>query len=414
MISVLTALEKEVTACINCGFCEAVCPTLPASDYRASMGARGRINLAKEFLEEVSRSGRSKLSVGDAFNSCLSCYACLQVCPAGVNAGRASDYMKQVIASGQLLEKRQEHPIARMIVELTLRYKDPLGLGDKCADWANGIEFDNDSTTILYTGHMYQLMAYNKKLRELLNGNMELMRIGSSLITRAPALAKIMRGLYDKEVKDKMEKYLRNVVTLLKAAGIKFRYLGVDEPYPGTLLLDMGYVNEFANYARQVADLFHEKGVKRIIVIDPHTYDILINEYPKYVPNFDFEVVHYLDLLGSLQFKSLGDSVTYHEPCHLKRRMNYDKPLELLSKVGQVKMPRHNGKNTMCCGGPDEAFYPRVSNNVAVLRFKELKETSASKIVTACPICFVNLDIDGSVVDISQVLVDSLMNQAPR
>jgi Fe-S oxidoreductase len=223
-----------------------------------------------------------------------------------------------------------------------------------------------------------------------------------------------MRGLYDKEVKDKMEKYYATWLPYSRRPGIKFRYLGVDEPYPGTLLLDMGYVNEFANYARQVTDLFHEKGVKRIIVIDPHTYDILINEYPKYVPSFDFEVVHYLDLLGSLQFKSLGDSVTYHEPCHLKRRMNYDKPLELLSKVGQVKMPRHNGKNTMCCGGPDEAFYPRVSNNVAVLRFKELKETSASKIVTACPICFVNLDMDGSVVDISQVLVDSLMNQAPR
>jgi len=408
LIDVLNAISREAGACINCGFCEAVCPTFPASGYKASMGARGRINLAKAFLEDVGRGGKSRLAVGDAFNSCLSCYACLQVCPAGVNAGRVSDYMKQAIADGDFLAVRQEHPVASMIVELTMRYWDPLGLRRECAEWARGIEFDEGLGTVLYTGHMYQLMAYNKKLKELLNGNAKLMSIGSAILSRAPSLSKMMAGLYDPAVKRKMEGYLRNVVKLLKAAGVKFGYLGEDEPYPGTLLLDMGYVEEFRRYAEKVVNLFRERGVRRLIVVDPHTYDIMINEYPKYVPGFDLEVVHYLDLLGSLNLRSASGSVAYHEPCHLKRRLDYDKPLELLSKVAEVRLPLHRGRNTMCCGGPDEAFYPGISDNVASIRFKELKDTNASRIVTACPICFVNLGKDESVVDISEVLVEAL------
>ncbi len=148
-------------------------------------------------------------------------------------------------------------------------------------------------------------------------------------------------------------------------------------------------------------------------MVDPHTYDIMINEYPKYVPGFDLEVVHYLDLLGSLDLKRGLGSVAYHEPCHLKRRLDYDKPLELLSKVAEVRLPLHNGRNTMCCGGPDEAFYPGISDNVASIRFKELKDTNAARIVTACPpICFVNLDKDESVVDISEVLIEAMGGKA--
>lgn len=180
-----------------------------------------------------------------------------------MNAGRVSDYMKQAIADGNFLAGgRQEHPVAKMIVELTMRYWDPLGLRKECAEWARGgIEFDGSSSTVLYTGHMYQLMAYNKKLKELLNGNMKLMSIGSAILSRAPSLSKMMAGLYDPEVRRKMEGYLRNVVKLLKAAGVKFGYLGEDEPYPGTLLLDMGgYVEEFRRYAEKVVNLFRERG----------------------------------------------------------------------------------------------------------------------------------------------------------
>jgi len=173
-------------------------------------------------------------------------------------------------------------------------------------------------------------------------------------------------------------------------------------------MFDFGYLKEFSDYANRVVDIFRKHKVRRIIVIDPHTYDLMKNEYPKYVKNFDFEVIHYLDLLKNLDFKNIGEELTYHEPCHLTRRLNYDYPLILLSKIGRLKMPDRNGKNTFCCGGPDEMLYPNLSENVSMIRYRELKETGAKKIITACPICYANLAKDNSVEDISSLLIKSL------
>ncbi len=407
MNNLINNLIDEYSKCINCGFCEAVCPTYPASGYKASFGARGRINLANLAVLEIKRDGKIRRNVENYFYTCLSCYACLQVCPAGVNAGKVSDMMKIVIAEKQYTEKTQENPVARMIVEVTMKYMNPLGVRDVCARWAEGIDFD-DSDTILYTGNMYQLMAYSKKLIENLRNREDLMIKGARLIIQYPPLIKIFKNFYDIETMEKMEEYLKNIVFLLKKAGVKFSYLGQEEPYPGTMMFDFGYLKEFSDYANRVVEIFRKHKVRRIIVIDPHTYDLLKNEYPKHVKNFDFDVIHYLDLLRNLEFKNVGEELTYHEPCHLTRRLNYDFPKTLLSKIGKLKMPDRNGKNTFCCGGPDEMLYPNLSERVSMIRYRELKETGAKIIITACPICYANLAKDGSVEDISSLLIKSL------
>ncbi len=405
--NLINNLVDEYSKCINCGFCEAVCPTYPASGYKASFGARGRINLANLAVGEIKSDGKISTNVENYFYTCLSCYACLQVCPAGVNAGRVSDLMKVIMAKGDITEKPQENPVARMIVNVTMKYMNPLGVRDICSKWAENIEFD-ESDTILYTGNMYQLMAYSKKLVETLKGREDLMLKGSKFIIQHPTLIRIFKHFYDEKTMEKMEGYLKNIVLLLKYAGVKFSYLKDEEPYPGTMMFDFGYLKEFSEYAKNVVEIFRKHKVRKIIVIDPHTYDILKNEYPKYVKDFDFQVFYYLDFLKDLKFIKIDEELTYHEPCHLTRRVNYDLPKDLLSKIGTLKMPDYNGKNTFCCGGPDEMLYPKLSEKVSLIRFRELKDTGAKKIITACPICFANLAKDNSVEDISSVLVESL------
>ncbi len=392
--------------CINCGFCEAVCPTMPAFNYRASYGARGRINLAGEFLR-----GNSSLEFRDPFESCLDCYACLQVCPAHVNAGKVSELMKQAIA--QDLIKNQKHQIAEMIAKVTLKYMDPLGLTDKCTEWSKGLSFDDVHETVLYTGHMYQLMAYNKRLGEMLESSRGLSNVMASVVRGIPAFVKLSSLMYDRKIREITEKYLRNIVQLLRIAGVKFSYLGKDEPYPGTLLLGMGYTDEFREYAQKVVDVFHSRGIKTVITVDPHTYDLLVNRYPAYVKGFNFKVTHYLDYLGHLKFRGTGTRVTYHEPCHFVRHTDYAEPLKILDSTSKLSMPVHSGKNTYCCGGPVEAFYPGAAEKISQKRFRELKETGAEEIVTACPICYVNLAKDNSVKDISEYLIERLEKSEP-
>lgn len=404
----LEALKAEVGKCISCGFCESVCPTLPAAGYDLWKGARGRVIMGKEVLDSISTGKNGSLNITDSFYSCLDCHACLYVCPAGVNAGTVSHLSRQVITQGKL--PGNENPLAGMIVNVTMKYMNPLGVREKCAEWFQGMGADQESGDLLYTGNMFQLMAYTSGM-----GNLR-KRLGPSasnfmsrMVARVPSLMKLASGSRDREMSSRMDKSLRDIARLLRAGGISFNYLGEEEPYPGTFIYDLGYIEEFARYAEKVTDMFRKAGARRIITIDPHTYDLLKNQYPRYVENFDLEVVHYLDLIGDLRFQDSGKKVTFHEPCHFSLRdEQYNRPLEILKKVASVELPARSGRRTKCCGGPDELLFPDLSEKVSNDRYHELEQMNSDGIVTACPICFSNLRKGPEVIEIGDFLSDAL------
>lgn len=404
--SLINALEAEVGKCISCGFCESVCPTLPAAGYELWKGARGRVITGNEVLKAV-KSGE-KLSVSDSFYSCLDCDACLYVCPAGVNAGNVSHISREIITEN-LLEKN-ENPLARMIVNVTMKYMNPLGIREKCDTWFQGMQADSDSRDLLYTGNMYQLMAYTggmsdlrKYLGDAASGWM------SKLVGNTPSLIRLSPKKKNPDMEERLNRSLVNIADLLREAGIKFNYLGKDEPYPGTFIYDLGYARKFSEYAKMVTDIFRKSGAKRIITVDPHTYDLLKNVYPKYVEDFNFEIVHYLDLVSDLQYKQSEEKITYHEPCHFSLREDaYNRPLDTLQRISDVHLPPRNGRRTRCCGGPDELLFPDIAEKAASARYQELEEVGADRIVTACPICYVNLSRGPNVMEISDFLRDSL------
>ena len=42
---------------------------------------------------------------------------------------------------------------------------------------------------------------------------------------------------------------------MLQKSGVKFNYLGAEEPYPGMFLHELGYAKEFKEYAETVYNL---------------------------------------------------------------------------------------------------------------------------------------------------------------
>ncbi len=388
-------IESIVNKCIKCGFCESVCPTLPAADYNSIMGARGRILLAQFAINNEDQS----LKISDSFYSCLDCFACVQVCPAGINAGQVSELMKEGIADEKIA---RVNPVAEMIKNVVVKYKNPLGIPEECSKWAENIEF-SVSETLLLTGDMYQLMPYTRYINKLRkHTNQTLFMAFSWLIGKMPFLIKLSRHFYDKKLKLEMESSLRNIVSMLQRSEVKFNYLREDEPYPGTFLYDLGYMNEFKEYAGNLYRYLKSKNVKRIICVDPHTYDVLKNKYPDVIENFDLDIVYYTDLLN-LNFKKSGEKITVQEPCHMVLHGNTYRAMDILNTVADVKLPANSGKSTMCCGGPDELLFPEISENVSIERYRNLKNSS-NKIVTICPLCYNSLSYDDNVQDFSNFM----------
>ncbi|MGC8663399.1 MAG: (Fe-S)-binding protein [Thermoplasmata archaeon] len=405
-MSILEDLDLETSKCISCTFCESVCPTLQAMDYRAIYGARGRVLLAKELLKEIKNDGKSDLEISNPFYSCLDCYACFNVCPAGVNAGHVSEIAKSLIVSGKYLEKNQEKNVAKMIIMSIMKFSSPLGLKNETTSWSQDLYFNENSENLLYTGGMYQLMAYSKVLSNLEKKfKLETIEKIAELISKYPNLIKLTHPMYDENLKTRMDNILHSIYDILRSSGITFKYLGEDEPYPGSFLYELGYMDDFVQYGKRLKDLFNKNKIKNIITIDPHTYEILKVVYPRYVDGFNFNVTHYLDHLVNLNFNKTDEKIVYHEPCHFSMHQEkYNEPLKLIARIADLKLPERHGTTSYCCGGPAELIYPNLSESISYRRFNELKSTGADKIVTACPICFANLSKDDTVFDLAEIL----------
>ena len=399
-------LEEESSKCISCGFCESVCPTLPDSGYQLSRGARGRVILGKELLNGPPYSEGIK-PFYDSFYSCLDCFACLQVCPAGVNAGKVSQLSRDLIV--QTTGPAQRDPVAEMIVNVTEATMNPLGQGRAMAEWSEGLEFDPESEYLLYTGNMYQLMPYTSPLnsmRSVLGKGVS--SVMAKVISSHPSLSSLMSLQKDSRMSVRMNGILRSIYSLLRKSGITPWYLGEREPYPGTFIHDLGYREKFAEYARRVYGILRETG-KTVVVIDPHTYDLLKNEYPKSIPDYDLDVVYYLDLLKDLSLKHSDMKIALHEPCHLVlRNPQYNEPRRIVEENFDLRLPKRSGKRTMCCGGPNELLFPDLSGKISRRRYHDLASLGADRIVTACPICFVNLKGDGRTMDLSELISANL------
>ena len=93
--------EKNLRACVHCGFCTATCPTYVLLGDELD-SPRGRIYLIKEMLEH---DRPATADVVKHIDRCLSCLACMTTCPSGVH------YMHLVDHAREHIEKTYKRPL---------------------------------------------------------------------------------------------------------------------------------------------------------------------------------------------------------------------------------------------------------------------------------------------------------------
>lgn len=407
---IMERILTETERCINCGFCESACPTYAPSGYDASKSARGRVQLARKLYHEISSNQKVSIRIGDSVNSCLDCYACLNVCPTGINAGEVSNLVKSLINSKSSPIRKEQSAIGRMIASSIMHRNQPINIGKNLYSWSRGIRIDPSSEFLLYTGGMYQMMAGSRRLSEIEKklGQSFSKRI-SAILSHVPSALYLSKFAFDRKLMDETSATLRKITALLENSGISFAYMGRGEPYPGTILYDLGFDDQFHRYSERVYKILKGAGKKKIITVDPHTYELLKYVYPKHVKNFDLEVYFYLDLIDQETLKPGEEKLVFHEPCHFELRDQvYHKPMEFLQIISKPVLPERYGKTLHCCGGPDEFLYPDLAAGVADKRISQLNSCGSARIVTSCPICYANLRKSGNVLELADALFEKL------
>jgi Fe-S oxidoreductase len=204
----------------------------------------------------------------------------------------------------------------------------------------------------------------------------------------------------------------RSAVNLLKKAGIDVGIAGKDETCCGGRAYELGYQGEFIKYAENNMEMLRTAGIKTVVTSCADGYYAFNVLYDKLGKKGDLEVFHitqYLDRLikkGRLKLtKGVTLTVTYHDPCHLGRKVEpwlrqegkpkageiYQPPRDLLNRIPNLRFieMRRIMENAWCCGAGGGIIdaYPDFARWTAQERIEEAKATGAEVMVTACPWC---------------------------
>jgi Fe-S oxidoreductase len=226
------------------------------------------------------------------------------------------------------------------------------------------------------------------------------------------------------------QKVTKAFATILNHVGIKYAILGKEEMCTGDPARRAGNEFLFQMMAYQNIQLLNMYGVKKVVTICPHCFNIFKNEYPELGGHY--EVIHHTSFLQGLidegrikltdatAFK--GKKITYHDSCYLGRANNiYEAPRKVLEALDAelVEMKRCR-KSGLCCGAGGAQMFKeeeRGNTRINLERSAEAIGTGAAIVAAACPFCNTMLT-DGvkaaekeesvKVLDVAEIVAQSL------
>ena len=186
---------------------------------------------------------------------------------------------------------------------------------------------------------------------------------------------------------------------LFNQAGKAFKVLA-DEPSSGWALYQLGDFEGAKQLSVLLAEKIRASKVSTVIALDADSYRMLMGRTTRFGGDLKgIKILHInaviADWLKDNQISvahRISDAATYHDPCVLARFFeDIDSPRFILSQIlaNDFKEMPTSKKLANCCGAGGMLAVHRadVSEDVAVMRIDEARETGASLLVSGCPRC---------------------------
>lgn len=327
-----------------------VCPVAEELKFE-HYNARGRVAIARGILEGALDYDEKLI---DVLYTCLGCGLCKEVCPLYDWAKVDTPLIIRALHQ-DIFEKGFKIPESHKQSCLDIE-KEQNPLGHKRAErlvWTQGLNMPTEGETLLFAGCDF---SYEQP------------------------------------------KTIRRLVNMLKKARIDLAVLK-NESCCGYPALWTGNVPLARKMATNNVESIENAGAKNVVTLCPGCHVTLKFDYPDLIgKKMNFEVLHITQVLANLidenllRFESIAKKVTYHDPCQLVRRARiYEEPRKVLKSIPLIEFvePLRSAQNTWCCGGGGlvPLMSSRLSLKIASSRVKELADTEADTVITACPYC---------------------------
>ena len=381
------AEKMQLEGCTNCAMCAEVCPAVTATQDGQLSGAyrvaelrklmRSRAGWFRRFFGRKTLTEEELEKFSETVYRCTLCGRCQEVCPSGLMLRDLWFSLRQDLVHCKAYPKKVDM-IAENVAESHNVFDED---NEERAEWVEDLRDPPDDGYI--------------------RDQAEVVYFTGCVASYFPMAQEIPIAL----------------AQVFEKANVDFTLLGEEEWCCGFPLMGAGLRDRTRDVIEHNISAIKEKEAKKVVFACPSCFQMWRELYP---PEFElFHVTQYLNELihkRQLTLKQLDMTVTFHDPCDLGRgSREYNAPRAVVESIPGVKMVEmaHNRENCLCCGGGGnlEMIDAGLSGDIAEAKIKEVLDTGAEAVVTACQQCVRTMNtyvrrnkIDVAVMDIAQLI----------
>jgi len=365
--NLLDRYRKEISRCVKCGSCGAVCPTY-LHERDESFSARGRMALIKAVSD-------GRLTVSEIFKdrlaTCTTCLACESACPSNVPVT-------------ELLQAAKEQAVAESgmgIISSVIAgtVKQPALI--RAAAWLAPVALHYTKSQ----GSGFRVQGSGgRRERSIFNIQHSVAHTAKGRVAFFPGCA---IEYFQPDIEDA-------TISVLNAIG--YDVIVPDElKCCGRPLLSLGDRQAAEELAAHNAALFEALEVVAIVTACASCGLTFKKEYPKLLrPGAKAPVV--LDIhdflvgrIAGIELNPVCKSVTVHDPCHLGRGQGLSRTVrDLLQTIPGLTLVEMRDPDRCCgFGGVMRITHRELSDGIAVDKVNNIIATRAAVVATGCPGC---------------------------
>jgi glycolate oxidase iron-sulfur subunit len=406
LIALMREVEDQLTVCMRCGMCQAVCP-LYAQTGREADVARGKLALLDGLLQEMFTRPDS---VAERLNKCLLCGSCQANCPSGVRVIDIFLKARAVLAGFSGMSAAQKIVLKGLLAHPALL--------DQAAAWSAPLQ-----------------KIFTRPAHELLGTSCA--RFTSPLLS--PAMG-------ERHFKPLAEEPFHRAVPALKTAagrsGIKVAFFVgclIDKIYPqvarafmeicdhhgiglfipegqgccGIPALSAGDTDTFQRLVRHNLARFQRSPFDYLVTACAtctatikEFWPMMLGDAPEALraqvaalAEKTLDVSQFLidkgivDPGGQLPVITESVPVSYHDPCHLKKSLGvFAQPRALLNAANGYRRVELRAPDQCCgMGGSFNLKYYGISRRIGRRKRDDIRASGGRIVATSCPACMLQI-----------------------
>ena len=428
LVGLMRELESQLSTCMRCGMCQAVCP-LYAQTGREADVARGKLALLDGLLQKMFDRPDS---VAERLNKCLLCGSCQANCPSGVRVIEIFLKARAVLAGFSGLSAPQKVILRGLLAHPALL--------DRLADWSARFQK-------LLTRPANELLGTScARLTSPLLSHPKLLSIGARhlkplaeepfhravpAINTPPGHSGLKVAFFVGCLIDKIyPRIARAFVDICDHHGIGL-FIPEAQGCCGIPALSAGDSDTFQRLVRHNLDRIQQQSFDYLVTACATCTATIKELWPlmlrKESESLRAQVASLaektLDVTQFMVDKAVLEAegpipvrhpqsvpVSYHDPCHLKKTLrDFAQPRALLQAAGGYHLVEMRTPDQCCgMGGSFNLKYYGISSQIGRRKCADIVESGCRILATGCPACMLQitdgLSQAGDAVDVKHVI----------